>query len=330
MGDIMAKLKDTEITIKNTTQKTRINKLKKIEYLQKKTRQLALKKQRYTIAERAIMNALHLEYKDILKICRSQDYTRREKIRYLFNARYLIDSHFKSDKKLRFTDKDLLTLDFMACFQLCKPDKLCLRVNDKPTTMYRRLRRLEQWGLVYDTDIDGIGTLFGLTEWGNAIMGERIVSWRTAHYKKANRLPTRLVSQYIIGNVLAGNDLLFQDIDPEDVNWMAYDEMENERRKNPDPYIKHRHSPALVVKAHGQLYAVEVLYVSNDSKRLAEIYSQYDLANSFYKILFITNNKRYARSIKEKTAALGINNIDVIPLMDRNDNLFASRNLATI
>lgn len=170
------------------------------------------KNSRYTEEEKLIMRSLGMNPKELVAaVSKKSKLTKGDKAK-LLKMGALGEERFFKGKRFRATVGDLDILIFLAKFKFASVRILSrLRSEPQPQT-WRKLNRLKRGGLVYDTEVIGMGTIWTLTEIGMSFAGYDFRTWRQ-NAPKVSTLPPLIGINHIAAclwnneqNVLALDD----------------------------------------------------------------------------------------------------------------------------
>ena len=148
---------------------------------------------KYTEEEKIIMTNLGMTGKDLELTMRlpNDKLTKGDKLRILAAGTKGLERYYKG-KRFRVSRGDDDIIQFLAKFKLANTRTLSKLRNETQSVTNRRLRRLKKNGLVADSEIPGLGTVWSVTEIGMALSGYELTTYR-------QRTPKMSVLPPIIG-----------------------------------------------------------------------------------------------------------------------------------
>lgn len=147
------------------------------------------KNTRYTEEEKVIMRNLGLQPADLVKVMKKDNgLTERDKARIIAAGRAGDEKYFKG-KRFRATVGDRDIIQFLAKFKFSNT-RILSRLRAEPQSRtWRKLQRLKEGGIVADSEVIGLGTIWYLTEAGMAFSGYSFPSYRNTPGKTSQMPP---------------------------------------------------------------------------------------------------------------------------------------------
>lgn len=145
---------------------------------------------RYTEEEKLLMRRLgitHVEFKEMMKP--ESGLTNADKERIIALGGKGNDRYFKG-KRIRPTVADRDIIQFLAKFKFASA-RILSRLRDEPISRtWRKLQRLKKGGLVADSEVIGMGTIWYLSTAGMALSGYSFQPYRRRSGKTSQMPPT--------------------------------------------------------------------------------------------------------------------------------------------
>lgn len=162
----------------------------------KASKKFVQKNSRYTEEEKVIMKSLGLNPDEFTTmLSKKSGLTDADKAKLLNAGRLGTERYFKG-KRFRATVGDLDIIQFLAKFKFCNT-KILSRLRDEPQSRtWRKLSRLKEGGLVADSEVISMGTIWYLTEAGMALSGYSFPTMRT-RFPKTSTMPPVIGANHV-------------------------------------------------------------------------------------------------------------------------------------
>lgn len=168
----------------------------KNEARKKASKKFLQRNSRYTEEEKIIMKSLGLNPDEFTTmLSKRSELSEADKAKLLDAGRLGTERYFKG-KRFRATIGDLDIIQFLAKFKFCNT-KILSRLRDEPQSRtWRKLTRLKEGGLVADSEVISMGTIWYLTEAGMALSGYNFPTLRT-RFPKTSTMPPVIGANHV-------------------------------------------------------------------------------------------------------------------------------------
>lgn len=145
---------------------------------------------RYTEEEKLIMTSLGINPEDFTFILSKESgLTTADKAKIIDLGKKGTERYFKG-KRFRTSIGDMDIIQFLAKFKFCNTRILSRIRSEQQSRTWRKLQRLKSGGIVADSEVIGMGTIWYLTEAGMALSGYPFQSYRQRAPKTSTLPPT--------------------------------------------------------------------------------------------------------------------------------------------
>lgn len=162
----------------------------------KASKKFIQKNSRYTEEEKVIMRNLGLNPEEFAHmLSKKSGLSEEDKAKLISSGRAGAARHF-AGKRFRATVGDLDLVHFLAKFKFCNTKILSRLRNEPQSRTWRKLTRLKNGGLVTDSEVIGMGTVWYLTEAGMALSGYDFPTLRS-RFPKTSAMPPVIGANHV-------------------------------------------------------------------------------------------------------------------------------------